>query len=482
MASSPLKSSMHSSISQKKFARASGLKLLETPLVVKEEQLEAVLSAAVQAGSSALLTGPIKHWTSEEQPHSAANLRFVLEWTWKKVISTKYEFDQICVPLFDGSCSFIDPQTLQSLQHCQLLLSNLSTVFKCFPTEAQELTEKDFTDLTNKQVVTGLVSLYAQVVVWFCRSGLLPEGLDDDMHLSRPFYNYPQIRSYYTGHRQKLERLSRGKWDSHCLMIDGMVSQLGERVEKWWRRDEGGTGKYPPASLHALLDLYLLESIEESHKHAITIYFLLDIMHFFPSKTETSVDSFATAFAIPRGLVKLVQGFWLLDHNDCERAQVLAVSASGFPGLTAKSILKSSLHTTAPASPCTSPGQTVTPPVPATKPKVLLTEENTNAKWTAGELPTEEEEDSKSTESVGKQKLKRGRTAKSEMKKASKTTRKQGSWSPPPVEIKLISPFGSPVDGTKSKRKEAADTAKTLRKNKKRLSHFPKPVVRRKML
>jgi len=43
---------------------------------------------------------------------------------------------------------------------------------------------------------------------------------------------------------------SRGKWDSHCLMIDGMVSQLGKRVEKWWRRDEGGTGKYPPASLH----------------------------------------------------------------------------------------------------------------------------------------------------------------------------------------------------------------------------------------
>lgn len=46
------------------------------------------------------------------------------------------------VPLFDGSCNFIDPQTLQSLQHCQLLLSNLSTVLNCFLTEARELTEK----------------------------------------------------------------------------------------------------------------------------------------------------------------------------------------------------------------------------------------------------------------------------------------------------------------------------------------------------
>ncbi|XP_027585545.2 protein ELYS-like isoform X2 [Pipra filicauda] len=289
----------------------------------QEEQLEAVLSAAVQTGSLELLTGCIKHWTCEEQPSSAVNLRFVLEWTWNKVICTKDELDQICVPLFDGSCNFIDPQTLQSLQHCQLLLSSLSTVLNCFLTEARELTEKGFTDLTNKQLVTSLISLYAQVVIWFCRSSLPPEDLDDHVHLSRPFYNYPLIQSYYTGHRQKLERLSRGKWDSDCLMIDGMVSQLGDQVEKLWQRDEGGTGKYPPASLHALLDLYLLESVEESDKHAITIYLLLDIMHTSPNKTESVIDSFLNAFAIPWGLIKLIQGFWLLDHSDYENSLAL---------------------------------------------------------------------------------------------------------------------------------------------------------------
>lgn len=97
-------------------------------------------------------------------------------------------------------------------------------------------------------------------------------------------------------------------------MIDGMVSQLGDQVEKLWRRDEGGTGKYPPASLHvgalftenssrnnkpppksqwflkegsflttcifpfqALLDLYLLEGIEESYKHAIVSFLVIFI-------------------------------------------------------------------------------------------------------------------------------------------------------------------------------------------------------------
>lgn len=32
----------------------------------------------------------------KEQPSSAVNLRFVLEWTWNKVICTKDELDQIC--------------------------------------------------------------------------------------------------------------------------------------------------------------------------------------------------------------------------------------------------------------------------------------------------------------------------------------------------------------------------------------------------
>ncbi|XP_072503747.1 protein ELYS [Notamacropus eugenii] len=286
----------------------------------QEEQLEAILSAAVHTSSLGLLTGCIKRWTTEEQPSSAANLRFVLEWTWNKVIFTKEEFDRICASLFDGSCHFIDPQTIQSLQQCQLLLSNLSTVLNCFLSEAQELTERGLVDLTNKQVVTNLISQYAQVVLWFSRSGLLPEGLDDPMQLSRLWYNYPVIQSYYTSRRQKLQRLARGKWNSDCLMIDGMLSQLGDRIEKLWQRDEGGTGKYPPASLHALLDVYLLENIDETNKHAITIYLLLDIIYSFPNKTDTSIESFPTAFAIPWGLVKLIQGFWLIDHNDYESA------------------------------------------------------------------------------------------------------------------------------------------------------------------
>lgn len=284
----------------------------------QEEQLEAILSAAIQTSSLGLLTGYIRTWIIEEQPNSAANLRFVLEWTWNKVILTKEDFDRLCVPLFDGSCRFIDPQTIQSIQQCHLLLSNLSTVLSCFAMEAQGITERGLVDLNNKHMVTQLICQYAQMVLWFCHSGLLPEGLDDTLQLSRLRYNYPVIQNYYTSRRQKCERSPRGKRSRDCLLIDGLVSQLGDEVEKLWKRDEGGTGKYPPASIHALLDIYLLDNITEASKHAITIYLLLDIMYSFPNKTDTPIESFPTAFAISWGQVKLVQGFWLLDHNDYE--------------------------------------------------------------------------------------------------------------------------------------------------------------------
>ncbi|PNI36627.1 AHCTF1 isoform 4 [Pan troglodytes] len=284
----------------------------------QEEQLEAILSAAIQTSSLGLLTGYIRRWITEEQPNSATNLRFVLEWTWNKVVLTKEEFDRLCVPLFDGSCHFMDPQTIQSIQQCYLLLSNLNIVLSCFASEAREITERGLIDLSNKFVVSHLICQYAQVVLWFSHSGLLPEGIDDSVQLSRLCYNYPVIQNYYTSRRQKFERLSRGKWNPDCLMIDGLVSQLGERIEKLWKRDEGGTGKYPPASLHAVLDMYLLDGVTEAAKHSITIYLLLDIMYSFPNKTDTPIESFPTVFAISWGQVKLIQGFWLIDHNDYE--------------------------------------------------------------------------------------------------------------------------------------------------------------------
>ncbi|KAK7913347.1 hypothetical protein WMY93_013558 [Mugilogobius chulae] len=287
----------------------------------QEEQLDAILCTAVETSSLGLITGCIKQWTAEEQPGSALNLRYILDWAWSKVVQTKEELDGICAPLFDSSSNFTDPQTMQLLQHSQRLLTNLSTIFNCLLSEAHELTQKGLVGLMNKNMVSGLISKYAQVVLWFCRTGLLPEGSDEDaLQISRPFYSHSIISNYYTIRREELKRLAKGKWCADCLMIDGLVGHCGERLVNLWKRDEGGTGQYPPPTLHALLDIYLLDNIDEAAKHGIVIYLLLDVMYAFSNKEGASVESFPTAFAIPIGLVKLIQGLWLLDHHDHQSA------------------------------------------------------------------------------------------------------------------------------------------------------------------
>lgn len=113
----------------------------------------------------------------------------------------------------------------------------------------------------------------------------------------------------------------------------------------------------------------------------------------------------------------------------------------------------------------------VSPPALRTRQK-----STSNASKLLGEL----ESNPKPLEII-EQKPKRSRTVKT---KASRNTGKGSSWSPPPVEIKLISPLASPVDEIKvSKPRKTAEVAgKTLGRGRKKPSSFPKQILRRKML
>lgn len=52
-------------------------------------------------------------------------------------------------------------------------------------------------------------------------------------------------------------------------MIDGLVAQCGERLSELWKRDEGGTGQYPPPSLHVIITIIL---------HSIYIHIIIDYL------------------------------------------------------------------------------------------------------------------------------------------------------------------------------------------------------------
>uniref|UniRef100_A0A2H6NJH4 Uncharacterized protein n=1 Tax=Micrurus carvalhoi TaxID=3147026 RepID=A0A2H6NJH4_9SAUR len=102
------------------------------------------------------------------------------------------------------------------------------------------------------------------------------------------------------------------------------------------------------------------------------------------------------------------------------------------------------------------------------------------------ELPVKEEKHAVSIETLEKQNIK-SRTTRSKTTKTRKILGKDSSWSPPAMEIKFISPFGTPADEIKQKQGDSVDKTekavqKTVRRKEKRLSSYPKPVVRKKML
>uniref|UniRef100_K1QVB2 Protein ELYS n=1 Tax=Magallana gigas TaxID=29159 RepID=K1QVB2_MAGGI len=106
-------------------------------------------------------------------------------------------------------------------------------------------------------------------------------------------------------------------------MIDGMVEVMGQKVGDLWHA-EGGSGLYPPCSLHALLSIYLLDDISLIDKHSVVLYALLDMVSLADPSTHDKlvlkVQKFSKKFGIPYTVVKQVQGFWLMDHKDFEES------------------------------------------------------------------------------------------------------------------------------------------------------------------
>uniref|UniRef100_A0A8C4QR74 ELYS-like domain-containing protein n=1 Tax=Eptatretus burgeri TaxID=7764 RepID=A0A8C4QR74_EPTBU len=122
----------------------------------------------------------------------------------------------------------------------------------------------------------------------------------------------------------------RLRWQADCLLIDHMVACGGEKLTKLWQRDEGGTGKYPPRTLHALLDICLLEEVAMDEKNAIVTYFLLDIVYNGDQQHTFVLEDFAVAVGLPAGPRQRTHAFWLFDHKEFQNA--LETFQPGYPG------------------------------------------------------------------------------------------------------------------------------------------------------
>ncbi|KAK2553031.1 Protein ELYS [Acropora cervicornis] len=244
----------------------------------KTFHLEAVLSVALEHGLVTFIVSCVQKLGAGNVVHAGCSLKLMLDWAWDRVVEIKNQLDQLCVPLFDCGGGTPDDQMLLMLENQNTQLSSLTAIFQALLTQSATTTHQGLKDLEAKYNVVSILSMYLKVVLWFIGQGLLPEQPEGSTSAAR----------------------SQG-------------------VSQWILK--GGNEIYPPSSLHGLCSLYLIENVHPNWKHCIVFYLLLDLCFLETELQRNEVAAkFAGHFKIPEGLIRLVQGFWLLDHQYFEVA------------------------------------------------------------------------------------------------------------------------------------------------------------------
>ncbi|XP_039251531.2 uncharacterized protein LOC120328998 isoform X1 [Styela clava] len=304
-----------------------------TPDMMREN----ILTTALEHGQVSFLLSIVRDLASGHLAACGCTLRFVMDWAWKSVANVKDSIDKLCIPIFDCTCPTLDSLVQSQLQFHTTQVHHLKIVFQKLLEFTEDATDQSKEELKTKLNVVTLIHQYLKVVHWFINNGLLPEQLDNvenNEDIMTPsgilIYKYTRLREVFDQRRAELNR-------SNCpdlLLIDGWVEEIGEPLTSRWLKEEGGKVTFPPPSFMTLLDMYYLDCVNVTTKHCLVMYLLLDVLAMFSTlQNEAKCDiyesqrdrlnniaSFLHIFGVPERLIKLTEGFWLLDHKNFEAA------------------------------------------------------------------------------------------------------------------------------------------------------------------
>ncbi|XP_076361165.1 AT hook containing transcription factor 1 homolog isoform X2 [Tachypleus tridentatus] len=285
-------------------------------------QREAVLSVALEYNLSHFFAACINQWASSDD-HSGCTLRFLCNWAWKKVTQIKTSSDRL-LPFFNCSGQEVDKATLNLLQSYSNQLNHLACLIHLLQSQCGSITQQGQVELELRCEVTEIVALYLKVTLWMFTCRLLPEHSEGTAYGENEVaYPVKIFTDTYTRRRQELQKLHSTVNHIDILLVDGLVLEIESFLDQHLWQREGGNGQYPPPSLYAALSSYLLKGVPVDKKHCLILYLLLDMAAFLSERQSHLVEhlmKFSATFHVNPSLVKLTQGFWLLDHRDFEEA------------------------------------------------------------------------------------------------------------------------------------------------------------------
>lgn len=287
-------------------------------------------------------------------PSRGLSLATLTDWIWSRSLTIKQYCNTMCVPLFDYSGRQLGTAEQKRLSHCGVQLKWLSEIMDMVMTTCNQYIPEDILEqLKDQQKSIQIAAEYQEVLVWMFNMGLLPEcngttilplsslnssvtSAEEDVE-RRPVsmvYPYELLNNFYRQKREQFFEADRKyvknspTWNScSMLYIDALIDREcgGVGLYRDWRED-GGSGLYPPRSLQSMLRILLLPNVSIQSKYSIFMYLFMDLNVVYQDHEchalVQNLYKFPTAFKMGKDMIKLIESFWHLDHNNFEEAVV----------------------------------------------------------------------------------------------------------------------------------------------------------------
>uniref|UniRef100_H3AF83 Uncharacterized protein n=1 Tax=Latimeria chalumnae TaxID=7897 RepID=H3AF83_LATCH len=247
------------------------------------------------------------------------------KWLLKVTLEAKEALTALCFSSCKSSWIYLDQRTIQAVFCLQRLLKNAATVIDGLKKQLDLMKQSDAVVWENEYKSIKKHILCAHVVQWCWHFGILQEAIDQ-YKPNAIAHMWLTMQQYYKHRRVQCSCDAVEKiWGNNGLIIDEILSLLGEQYSSIGEGDDDNDWEYPFPSLQAVLKLYLLDLQETRLIHFIFLYFLQDVTYFIQTEKNT-LKLFSSAFCLPFGFCQLIKCFWLLDHKQTLAAIDLLLS------------------------------------------------------------------------------------------------------------------------------------------------------------
>ncbi|XP_037933001.1 protein ELYS homolog isoform X2 [Teleopsis dalmanni] len=296
-------------------------------LDLRKEKYYAILSVALENNCVNLLRDCVKSWSDGSFMGSVTevtglSVTLMTQWIMSRATSIKKRCNDLCNGVFDYVGYSLDSKGQKELGFLSRQLKLLADLVNLIISlSKQKLLTKD---LKEKHVHLQAAAEYHEVLLWLFNIGLLSE-VSPKMSQSDQLVSYPYstLKDIYSRKRIRFANIndsfvSKKTGSCRLLFIDAFIDHecKGNMLREHWL-ENNGNGLYPPTSIEYMLRLLLIPEIDFDKKCAILLYFLLDLNIAVDDAYKNVVNfiKFPSVFKMSASLIKTVETFWHLDHD-----------------------------------------------------------------------------------------------------------------------------------------------------------------------